>query len=357
MDIEIINVFDNNWLKILHHLSHDIYHLPEYLSAEAKRTNTIPEAIVIAEDDKLFCLPYLLRQCNNLFAEYLNYPEVFDLVSPNGYAGILLNDNARISPDFLNNAMDELISFVRKRNICSAFIRLHPILNHGFQERLSSQICCITGETISVDLTLSETEIWQQTRPEHRTHINRCKRAGFTARITSLKEHIDDFVLIYHQTMERVQAKGYFYFEHEYFQEISRLNENIHLCIVEIENQIACAGIFTECCKIVQYHLGGTNSNFLKQAPSKLMFDYVRFWAKKRGNKFLHLGGGVGSAKDSLYHFKSGFSQQKHHFLTLRLIIDDEKYWDLVAKRAEYLKVEPAQLMQSNYFPAYRHSN
>lgn len=357
MDIDIIDLSNDKWLKILQNVSHDIYHLPEYLYAEAKRTNTIPEVVVIAEDDKLFCLPYLLRQCTDLFAEDLDYPESFDLVSPNGYAGILLNDAALISSDFLKKAIDEFIKFLQTRNICSAFFRLNPILNQGFQEKLPSEICFITGETISVDLTLSETEIWQQTRPEHRTHINRCKRAGFTAKITSLRDHIDDFILVYHQTMARVKAKNSFYFDYDYFREISNLNEKIHLCMVEIDDQIACAGIFTECCKIVQYHLGGTNSKFLKQAPSKLMFDHVRFWAKKRGNKFLHLGGGLGAANDSLYHFKAGFSQQRHHFLTLRLMVDKKKYLDLIARRAEYLKVEPAQLMQSNYFPAYRYSN
>jgi lipid II:glycine glycyltransferase (peptidoglycan interpeptide bridge formation enzyme) len=107
----------------------------------------------------------------------------------------------------------------------------------------------------------------------------------------------------------------------------------------------------------VQYHLGGTKNEFLKQAPSKLMFDYVRFWAKERGNKFLHLGGGVGSAKDSLYNFKAGFSKQRHLFLTLRLITDQQKYDSLVELRAKTLKTAAKNLVDSNFFPAYRSLN
>jgi hypothetical protein len=86
------------------------------------------------------------------------------------------------------------------------------------------------------------------------------------------------------------------------------------------------------------------------------MFDYVRFWAKERGNKVFHLGGGVGSSKDSLYNFKAGFSKQRHPFLTLRLILDEEKYRYLGDCRAKYLKIQPEVLVKSNYFPAYRSS-
>jgi hypothetical protein len=84
------------------------------------------------------------------------------------------------------------------------------------------------------------------------------------------------------------------------------------------------------------------------------MFDYIRFWAKERGNEVLHLGGGVGGGKDSLYHFKAGFSKQTHTFLTLRLIIDEEKYRHLLELRAKSLNREVEELLSTNFFPAYR---
>ena len=68
----------------------------------------------------------------------------------------------------------------------------------------------------------------------------------------------------------------------------------------------------------------------------------------------MHIGSGVGGAKDSLFTFKSGFSRQRHQWFALRLITDVEKYHDLVELRAKYLRVESKQLLTSNYFPAYR---
>lgn len=357
MDYKIISLSDSLWLQTLNKLKHDIYHLPEYVDLEAKRINAIPEAILIFENEKILFLPYLLRCVNNLFDTKIEIPLIWDIVSPYGYPGILWSQAAANTPEFLELAVNQLIFALRDRQICSAFLRLHPILNQGLHEVLPLGLCQVSGETVSIDLSLSTSEIWHQTRPEHRNHINRCKRHGFTAKMVKLEEYIDKFMSIYHETMNRVEAKNYFYFDYNYFENLAKLHNNIYLCLIELNNQIACAGIFTECCEIVQYHLGGTKSEFLKQAPSKLMFDYVRFWAKERGNKFLHLGGGVGSAKDSLYNFKAGFSKQRHLFLTLRLITDTEKYNSLVELRAKSLKTEAQNLLESNFFPAYRSLN
>ncbi|MEH2273225.1 MAG: FemAB family protein [Nostoc sp.] len=354
MDIQVIDLANPLWLQTLEHLSYDVYHLPEYVYLESQRTQSIPEAILIVDGEKIFFLPYLLRRCDDLFDAELTIPEVFDVVSPYGYPGFLLSEAAANTPEFLNLALEKLKSVFLSKNVCSAFLRLHPILNQNVNEVLIPKFCQVSGETISINLSLSTTEIWQQTRPEHRTYINRCKRNGFTAKMVNFQDCINDFIDVYTETMERVEAKKYFYFDDKYFASLANMNENIHLCILELNNQVACAGIFTECCEIVQYHLGGTKNEFLKEAPSKLMFDYVRFWAKERGNKFLHLGGGVGAAKDSLYNFKAGFSKQRHSFLTLRLITDEEKYIYLVKLRAKSLKTEPKNLLESSFFPAYR---
>lgn len=353
MNVEIFDSSNHLWLQILQQLRHDVYHLPQYISLESKRFHALPEAILISEDEKLFFLPYLVRRCE--FGD-LAAPDIFDLVSPNGYAGILLSEAAANSPEFLELAMKELISTLRAKNVCSGFFRLHPILNENLEKIYSSEILQRSGETISVNLSLSEAEIWSQTRSDHRKDINRCKRSGLTARMVPFLPYIQEFNAIYEEVMDRVAAAKSFYFGYDYFVEYAQLGEKINLCIVELENKIISACIFTECCGIVQSYLSGTRTEFLKLSPDKLIFDYVRFWAKERGNQVVHIGGGVGAAKDNLYNFKAGFSKQTHPFFTLRLIIEKEKYDYLVELQAKYLKTKPEALLQSNFFPAYRYS-
>lgn len=358
MKLQVIGLENPLWLQTLQKLRHDIYHLPEYMALEASRSKAAPKAILIVDNENIFFLPYLLRQCDAIVDKDSLTQKAFDVVSPNGYAGILLSEAAANMPEFINFAMNQLIHAFRENYVCSAFFRLHPILNQDFNKIFNSDICHVNGETVSINLRLSESEIWQQTRSEHRNKINKCKRNGLIVRIVPYYKYIDQFIEIYEQTMERVGAAKFFYFDREYFLKMGNaLSEKIHLCIVEIDEQAICGGLFTECCGIVQYHLGGTKTNFLKQAPSKLMFDYIRFWAKERGNEIFHLGGGVGGAKDSLYHFKAGFSKQRHTLVTQRIITDERQYLNLVGLRAKSLNIEAEQLLKTYFFPAYRSSN
>lgn len=354
MKIQVIDASNPLWSETLEEtLSHDFYHLPDYAALEARWIKAVPEAIRIEQGDRLFFLPYLLRQCSPLFAE--SPSDVFDVVSPYGYPGVLINDAAAQDAEFLNQCMQALLQTFRDRHICSAFVRLHPILNQQFADQYEGEGCSFHSETVSVDLTLPAEEIWRQTRPEHRNKINKCKRAGFQAQVVPVETGLKSFMEIYTETMDRVGASQFYYFDDEYFLQLAQaLGDRLHICQAELDGQVACAGLFTECSGIVQYHLGGTRNAFLKQSPMTLLFDFVRSWAKERGNTSFHLGGGVGGAQDSLMHFKAGFSHQRQRLFLLRLVVDPSIYQFLVELRAKSLNTSAEQLLDSTFFPAYR---
>lgn len=355
MEAQILDVSSPLWIQTLQKLPHDIYQLPGYVLLEAERISAIPEAILIAEDEKLFFLPYLLRNCDQVFPEIL-VGDHFDIVSPYGYPGFLMSKAAENTPGFLDAAMNLAKQALHHKGVCSAFLRLHPILNQDIAALFQPNPFILCGETISIDLTLSEAQLWNHTRPDHRNKINRCQRLGLVARMVSCSEYLKEFTQIYMETMERVSAtKGYLEFDYSYFARLhDLLGDALQLCIVEADNQIISAGLYTESCGIVQALFGGTKTEFLKHSPTSLETHHVRTWAKERGNQFLHLGGGLGSAKDRLYEFKAGFSRQSHPFYTLRLILNEQKYFTLTSLRAKLLNCQPETLLQSNFFPAYR---
>lgn len=357
LQVQILELTNDLWLQTLQEIPHDFYHLPEYVYLESKRTDSIPEAILITEGEKKFFVPYLLRKCNDILFEELQLADVFDVISPYGYPGILLSKAAINAPEFPNAALDAMKQEFFSRGICSAFFRLHPILNDSFTEVFKTGTFQLTGETVSVDLSLPN--LWSHTRKGHRSTINKCKRLGMVAKMVPFQDYLDEFIAIYEETMQRVNARtGYYTFNSEYFTHMNDLlGFNLHLCIVQYENQVACAGLYTECCGIVQSTLGGTRNQFVHLSPGSLETDHARYWAQERGNKFLHLGGGVGgSTEDSLFVFKAGFSQLNHKFLTSQLIIDEDKYHYLVELKAKLLGKTAAQLLHSNFFPAYRSS-
>lgn len=361
MSLKIIDPESSDWPDLLHTIRHDVYHLPGYIQLEAQRLQAIPEAILITEGDHQFFMPYLLRSCRDLADGGSDSDpgtaNLFDAMSPYGYPGFLLSESAaKDTTGFRERALVMLKQACHDRGICSLFLRLHPILNQDIQGVWDTDMYIEHGETVSIDLTLSLEKIWAHTRKGHQSSINRCKRLGFTARMVDYTEYLDTFLDIYEETMNRAHAQAEYYFDRSYFEQLATLGEGVHLCIVELDQQIVATSILFESGGIVQAHLGGTRTEFMGQSPFMELLDYVRLWAKERGNEYFHIGGGIGGKKDNLYTFKSGFSRQRHKFHTIRLVTDQANYAHLVQQRATVLNTQAETLIESGFFPAYRAS-
>ena len=207
------------------------------------------------------------------------------------------------------------------------------------------------GETVSVDLTATIDEQWTGTRADHRNQINRAIRAGHRAYIDDDWAHEATFVDIYTATMNRVGASASYMFGADYVRALrTALGSRLSLCVVDIGGTIAAAGLFTEECGIVQYHLSGTDGAFIRERPTKLMLHFIRGYMKERNDRVLHLGGGLGGADDSLFEFKAGFSRRRHPFRTWRVIVDPARYASLSRAADPTVDLEDA----TGFFPLYR---
>jgi lipid II:glycine glycyltransferase (peptidoglycan interpeptide bridge formation enzyme) len=347
MDYQFLTPDNGLWDEVLRQCRHDFYCQADYIRLEANRQGAQAEAIYLQQEGCIFFLPYLVRSC-----EAMSH-QSWDITSVYGYPGLLLNAEAKKHPDFVYEAFSRTIELLRERDICTAFIRLHPILNAHLNEQVFGKSYTPLGELVWIDLEQSAEHLWSQTIAKHRNRINHCKRSNFFAEMVPIQQHLDEFIEIYQATMDRVGATSTYYFGKAYFEKLVEI-PGVHLCLVRQENCVASAGLFLECNGIVQFHLSGTHLDFLKQAPSKLMLDFVRNWAKSRGNSIFHLGGGVGSARDSLFDFKAGFSPLRCQFAVLKLIVNEPLYLSLVETHAQAMQLPSRQLMESAFFPAYR---
>jgi hypothetical protein len=70
-----------------------------------------------------------------------------------------------------------------------------------------------------------------------------------------------------------------------------------------------------------------------------------------RGNRALHLGGGLGGGEDSLFRFKAGFSKCRARFTTLRWVFDTEAN-DRI--ESVWRKVHATDTFEPDFFPRYR---
>lgn len=337
--VRLLDVDAPRWAAFLVETPHDFYHLPAYVAACAAHEHGDGRALYVEAGEASLLLPLIIRDIPG--------SDRRDAISPYGYPGPLVSGTN--DPEFLSTAMAVGLTALRESGIVSLFVRLHPLLNSVPPIGVGTVV--LHGETVSIDLTCSRTTRFAQVRRNHRRDITRALRQGLVPREDVDFARFDDFKRIYRGTMDLRAARSYYYFGDEYFDGLrDGLQGRLHLILVEQDESVAAAGLFVETEGIVQYHLGGTERTLASFEPAKLLLDYAAAWAAERGNRSLHLGGGVGGASDSLFHYKAGFSPLRHPYRTMRAVFDDGEYARLVAERAPGVSRGQA----GDFFPLYR---
>ncbi|CAG9177292.1 hypothetical protein LMG23992_03463 [Cupriavidus laharis] len=274
----------------------------------------------------------------------------WDAVSPYGYGGPLVSE---LTPaGFQEAAMHAAVEALRDAGCIAWFIRLHPMLNADW--RCSVGNIVEHGPIVSIDLTKTEAQHWSETVHGHRSDISKARRAGVEVRIDSDLAALARFVELYWQSMDRLRASDYYYFDKRYFETLRReASGSLRLFIAE-ERGCMIGGALVSLAKssgILQGHLCAVDSRHLHYQPLKMLIHAQREWGRAHGYKRLNLGGGRGrggQSEDSLYKFKRGFSPDTHMFRTQRLIVNPQRYVTLCGGNAGVL------LERDGFFPAYR---
>ncbi len=335
---------DSRWGDWVRCCRHDFHHEPAYAALEATRLGGVAVAYAFVDGDDVALMPLVVRQIPE-------HPGWCDAVSPYGYSGPVFS---RSDDALAARALPRLVEAMAEHHLCAVLVRTHTLLYQPFDTMRALGSVVTHGETVSIDLTQSESEQWADYRSGHRNLVRRARRSGFEASIDPDWTRFEDFFEVYAETMTALQA-NWSGFGREYLLGLKRaLGPAASLCLVDHEGETAAGGIFTECDGIVQYHLSGTRQAKRKDSPSRLMLDHARRWATERGHRALHLGGGVGGRDDALFRFKRGFSSGRAAFNTWRFIPARARYDELVAaweQRSGEAAGEP-----TGFFPAYRRS-
>jgi hypothetical protein len=348
MNLQFLTADDAEWSEFLGNVPHDFYHRSAYARLMGTFDGGQAEAVLVRDESRFFFLPYIVRPLSHIPWLGAEGATLFDIASPYGYPGPLF----RGDEEFHRVAIGEWQRVMYERGAVSAFIRLHPMVNSAADVPSSCGELVQRGRTVSIDLTLTLEEIWGQTRADHRRNISKSRRSGITVAAEDFDANLDVFLKMYYETMYRTNASPYYYFPCEYFRSLKNLlGDGLTLCLVRSSTGEALSGgLFTECCGIVQYHLSGTFTSAIPQRPSKLMLDYMRTWAKERGNRVFHLGGGFGAKEDSVFDFKAGFSSIRHSFYTWQFIFAPNMYSRLEQNRRGLSNT----VVDGDFFPVYR---
>jgi hypothetical protein len=346
--LEFIEPTDQRWTLALQRLTHDVYDSPQYVSAEARRLDAEPLACLVDDGDGLFLLPLVVRPVG------ASGGSTRDAISPYGYPGVLVDESRAAPAGFADACVDACLERLRSVGVCSAFVRLHPLLNASLPERLRRHPLTDNGLTVSIDLTQPEDLEWAAMSKGHTNAINRARRAGFDVDVAPARERVGEFAAVYADTLQRLGAAETYHFGDEHLALLAGMHE-AYVATADLGGSVAGAYMFFESHGMIQMHLGGPRTEFRKPSPSHLMIHAIAQWGRKRGDTVVHLGGGVGGAvDDSLFMYKAGFSPRRHPYRTLRLIADHDRYRALTEARGRELGASTDELLRAEFFPAYR---
>lgn len=339
----------------------DIYFSSEYAKIYEQDYNTdINEAfcgdchLFFYGNDKEFIIyPFIKREINNLgFMKKMNGKEkYFDIVTPYGYTGMLVKSASENNNKLIKGFIEELNRYCNDNNIVSGFTRFNPVLeNHKIFEKHIE--ICQRNHTIFVDLDKDQAILWAEMNKKTRNLIRKAEKNGISIEMTDNREDLERFAELYLETMKKNQAHNKYFFPKHFFENtVTLLDSNISLFVAKLNNKIISAALFIHKYDYIHYHFSGSDKKYLKYAPNNLLIWRVILWAKEKGYKKMHLGGGSGK-DDNLFRFKEGFSKDKKKFCTASTIYIKDEYEKLCYLKDEY-KLEDRNPKQE-FFPYYR---
>ena len=268
--------------------------------------------------------PFLLEHEGAYFAG-IERDEPRDVVTPYGYGGP--------TADGFWDAYEE---WARERGAVTTFVRFHPL--YGNQR----------GAPIHVD-ELAPTVAWRL-EPErdllaglHFKHRNKVTKAEHAGATVTQHEGLGEFVPLYEDTMRRVNADGFYFFEPAYWERLGELP--LVRFDAEIDGEVVASALCLATPPWLHYHLSGTTDAGRSTGSSTLVLLEAARWAQANGYERFHLGGGLGGKEDSLHHFKARFDPEGLVDAAIgKAIHDEDAYRRLSGSEASYV----------GFFPAYR---
>lgn len=331
-------------------LGGDVYHDPDFLALHAEMEGGTPKVAVAECGGGRLAVPLLVRGLpESVGAAVL---EGRDSHTPYGYPGPL--SDAATTPAAAD-LWQGLKKGLAEQGIISAFFRIHPFLCPAPMLAGARQAGLLVrhGDVVVSDLAAGPEAWWRETESGGRNRINRMRRDGW--QVVFDWDYLDSFATLYWATMERRQARRFYFFPYSYFAALrDRLSDRCDLAVaLSPDGEVGAASLFLHKGSLVHYHLTGVAAAFDRTAPTRLVVEAARQGYHQAGCTRLLLGGGNGGRADSLFKFKAGFSHQRAPAMTYRLVCDPQRYADLLRAWRQQTGAAFAPASDA-FFPGYR---
>lgn len=312
----------------------DTYYMCQYAVSFMENEDGIPYLLSYVGDDCRLCYPIIEKDIAHFskFDGCLESGKYFDWNTPYGYGGPLA-DVERFTDRQQEVFREELFTLARSRGVVSQFFRFHPLLQN---QTVCGQVIenIYIKDTIFIKLDTDE-DLMVQMDPKNRNLIRKAQKSDIVIEHDK-GERVEDFMRIYETTMDRDNARDFYYFPKSYYDYMrENMTDETEYFYAYKDGEMAAASIFFYANESMHYHLSANLVEYRTYAPTNLLLYEAAKWGREKGMKALHLGGGVG-IEDSLFHFKKQFNKQgRIGFYIGRNIFDEAKYQELLQLRKQ----------------------
>ncbi|MDR0732996.1 MAG: GNAT family N-acetyltransferase [Dysgonamonadaceae bacterium] len=313
----------------------DFYHLAAYHRLDA---SGVPLLLHYSDNAANVAFPIILRRIDD--TDYRDITSVYGYPSP-------LTNTFPLPQASLAAFHKQMLRFFDENSVVSAFSRLHPLFPEQEKILEGTGDTINTGFTVAIDLNIPENEQRKQYSHSLKNTLNRLERKNAEVKKAATNAEIEAFAEIYAETMTRLRAPQIYFFDGDYFRRFLKTLPSA-LYVAYYEGKIIGGALFTDCNGIIQLHLSAARNDCLHLSPLKYIWDQIRLYGVENKRNYLHLGGGVGGSRDSLFAFKAQFSRLHFRFKTWRYVHNREVYDLLVRDKCG------GDLPASSFFPLYR---
>ncbi|EHP89554.1 GNAT family N-acetyltransferase [Methanotorris formicicus] len=320
-----------DWNNILKNFEmfDDVYFKYEYFKIYKRHYRVDIEGIYWEDDNINIFLGHLIRDISKipLFKDF----KYFDLTTPYGYGGPLIitksNDKDHIKRSLIKFKKD-YYDYCKSKNYVCEFIRFHPVFeNYKYLNNVFS--IEYINDTVVIDLRKDIDTIYKSLKKGHKYNIKKTIKEGCIVNVIldPSPEDIDNFMLCYNEMLRRNESPKKYYFTKDFIKDHFNYLEAL-LITIEHNNRCIGASIFIKGKNILHYYLSGS-FKIKGVYPNDLIIWEAIKYGKKNNFKYLFLGGGRGS-NDSLFKYKSGFSNNYKQFYIGKIIFNNEIYNKLI---------------------------
>jgi hypothetical protein len=336
------------WSRLLASLpleQRDIYYTPEYYELFEQNGDGQATCFVF-ENDKcaLAIYPFLINSVNDLGFDLED--EHFDIQGAYGYNGVVASE---YTCSFRRDFIKSFDQYCIEKNIIAEFVRFNPMIgNHFFGNDPYSRFhyeathaALDTGatprpsrqrnrRTVVLDLKQPYELIWKTHYSSTNRNMIRKGASTLTYTISQAKQEIDQFFVMYIDTMSRIGADSFYFFSKEFFDNLLTIlsDECFVFTAFDANSQKPIGGLLLLVYEgKAHYFLAARSNSCSNNSMNNYLLDQAVKFAIDLNCTFMHLGGGSSAAPNNpLFKFKKNFSRDLYDVFISQRVINHDIY-------------------------------